>query len=123
MGGGGGSLVGAFFLGTLLPEVDFITSRRLVLCFHCIPMMSGIGEASCIWLSSTGDCGWLNTLKSSSELDTSTIFPSSSSSSSLTIGREEEASTLGTPSSMGLVVRTPFGIGPEIRKLDAATLI
>ena len=90
-------------------------------------MMSGTGEASCIWLSSARDSDWLNTSKLSSESDTSTISPSSSSSSSssfsLTIGPEEEASTLGMPSGMGLVVRTPSGIGPKIKKPVVATFI
>jgi len=39
------------------------------------------------------------------------------------MGWEEEASTLGIPSDMGLVVRTPSRIGLEIKKLGAATLI
>ena len=87
-GGGGGSLAWAFFSGVLLLEVDSITSKRLVLGFHCIPMLFRTGEASCTWLSLTRDSGWLSTSKSSSESKTSNISPSSfsfSSSSSLLI--------------------------------------
>ena len=126
MGGEGGSLAGAFFSGALLLEVDSITSKKPVLIFHCIPMLSRMGEAFCTWLSSIRDSGWLNTLKSSSELDTSNISPSSFSFSSLSFllkGREEEASTLGTPSSIEVVVRTPSSIGPKMRKPSTATLI
>ena len=126
MGGGGGSLAWAFFSGTLLPKADSIMSKRQVLDFRCIPMLSRMGEASCAWLSLTRDSGQLNTSNLFSESDTSNISPSSfsfSSSFSLLIGWEVEAFTLGTPSGMGMVVRMPSSIGPEMRKPDATTLI
>ena len=71
------------------------------------------------------DKGWLKTLNSSLESDNSTI-PSPSSFSfffSLMVGWEEEAPTLGIPSNIGVVVKTPSRMGPVARKLGAVTLI
>ena len=72
-----------------------------------------------------GDRSWSNTSKSSLELNTSTSSSSFSSSFSfsLMIGREEEASTLGIPSSIELVEKAPSSIGPMVRKPGVATLI
>ena len=127
-------------LWCLTPSWDFMTSRRLVLGLHCIPMASKMEGYPCVWLTwaegkwlksptgTSGDSSWLKTSKSSSdsssELSILTTFPFSSSSfSSLVAGWERVASSSALHWRIGSTFSTPCGLGLGLRKLGTATLI
>ena len=133
MGGGVGSLV----VAASPPGWDSNSFCRVDLCLHYIPISLvtswlGLAEAERGWprspVKTSGDKGYLNILKSSSESEASMT-----SSSSLLEGWDKVATssaahwnsnaTLGMPSGIGVVVKMPSGMGPVVRKPGAATLI
>lgn len=93
-----------------------MTFRKLVLGLHYIPMPFGTEESPCVWLppakgrwlkspmEASGDWGWLNTSKSSSESKISTTFYSFSSSSSFHLAACYEGVLLPQPCTERLVL-------------------
>ena len=108
-----------------------MTSRRPALGLRCIPMASGMKRSPCVrltsiggrWLkspvNSSGDWGWLKTLKLSLELDTSTTPPSSF----VVAGCDGLAASSTLYWKMGSTFSTPRSPGLGLRKPGTATSI